>query len=249
MSGRLKGKRALVTGASRGIGRGIALALARAGADVAVGFRREEEAAREVVNEVEQAGGRACALRADVRDYASVCQMVEQARDTLGGLDVVVANAGVASRFEPVHEVEPSYWERVLAIDVGGVFYTLRAALPFLREQGGGLLLAVSSVAADACPIGSGPYAAAKAAVNALCKVVARENAPAGVRCNVISPGLIETEMAEKMLRVHGPDLVRGIPLGRMGTPDEVGKLAAYLASDDAAWITGQVFRIDGGQT
>jgi 3-oxoacyl-[acyl-carrier protein] reductase len=248
MAGRLQGKRALVTGASRGIGRGIALAFADAGADVALGYRREKEAAEAAVKEIESKGRRACALAADVRDYDAVRAMVEGARDTLGGLDVVVANAGVPTRFQPLHEVEVGYWKRVTDIDLDGVFHTLHAALPILREQRSGVILTISSVGADFCGAGGGPYVASKAAVNALTKVVARENASLGVRANVIAPGLIETDIATGMLEVHGEGLLKSIPLGRIGKPREIGELAVYLASDDASWITGKIFRIDGGQ-
>jgi NAD(P)-dependent dehydrogenase (short-subunit alcohol dehydrogenase family) len=154
----------------------------------------------------------------------------------------------VATRFEPLHEVDPGYFDRVIQIDLYGVFHTLHAAIPLLREQGGGVLLTVSSIAADACGANGGPYVAAKAAVNAMTKVVARENARHGVRANVIAPGLVQTDIADGMKAFHGDAVERAIPLGRIGRPEEVGRLAAYLASDDASWITGKVFRIDGGQ-
>ena len=197
---------------------------------------------------IEARGRRGAAFAADVRDREAVRAMVEGARDALGGLDVVVANAGVPTRFEPFHEVDPGYFDRVMQIDLYGVFHTLHAALPILREQRSGVILTISSIAADACGANGGPYVAAKAAVNALSKVVARENARIGVRCNVISPGLIATDIADGMLEQHGDAIVKAIPLGRMGSVDEIGALAVYLASDDAAWITGQNFRIDGGQ-
>ncbi len=244
----LDGKRALVTGGSRGIGRGIALALAEAGADVVIGYRRDATAAESTCKQIEATGRRGFARAADVRDAAAVQAMVEGARDDLGGLDIVVANAGVATRFQPLHEVDPGYWDRVLGIDLNGVFHTLRSALPILRAQRGGVILTVSSIAADACGANGGPYVAAKAAVNALTKVAARENASLGIRCNVIAPGLIQTDIADGMLEAHGEAIVKGIPLGRMGTIDEIGSLAVYLASEQAAWITGKVFRIDGGQ-
>jgi 3-oxoacyl-[acyl-carrier protein] reductase len=245
---RLEGKRALVTGASRGIGRGIALAFAREGADVAIGYRRDAEASASCVGEIEALGRRACAHAADVRDAGAVAAMVEGARDTLGGLDIVVANAGVPTRFQPLEEVELTYWQRVLDIDLNGVFYTLRAAIPVLREGGGGAILTVSSIAADACNANSGPYVAAKAAVNALTTVAARENAKHLIRCNVIAPGLVATDLADGMVAAHGEAIVKRIPLRRMGSVDEIGQLAVYLASDDAMWVTGKVFRIDGGQ-
>lgn len=248
MGGRLDGRKALVTGGSRGIGRGIALAFAAAGADVAIGYRREQEAADATVKEIAARSRRGYAFAADVRDAEAVRGMVHAARDALGGLDVVVANAGVATRFQPLHEVEPSYWQRVLDIDLNGVFHTLHAALPILRAQRSGVILTISSIAADVQGANGAPYVAAKCAVNGITKVVARENADVNVRANVIAPGLIATEIADGLLAAHGEGIVKGIPLRRMGTPEECGELAVYLASDAASWITGKVFRIDGGQ-
>lgn len=244
----LAGKRALVTGASRGIGRAIAKAFAEAGADVAVGYRREAEAAEALVREIASLGRRAFSFAADVREYGAVKAMVEGAHAALGGLDVVVANAGVPTRFEPLHEVDVGYWRRVVSIDLDGVFHTLHAALPILRAQRSGAILTISSIAAEACGANGGPYVAAKAGVNALTKVVARENAKLGVRANVVAPGLIQTDIADGMLAQHGDVLLRAIPLGRIGTSEEVAKLCVYLASDAASWITGKVFHIDGGQ-
>ncbi len=244
--GKLEGKKALVTGASRGIGKGIALALAGAGADVAIGYRREQGAADAVVKEIERLGCRGAAFAADVREYDAVAAMGNGARDALGGLDIVVANAGVPTRFESTHEVDPGYWDRVIQIDLYGVFHTLHAALPHLRKQRDGVILTVSSVAADACGPKGAAYNAAKAGVNALTKTVSRENARRSIRCNVIAPGLIQTDIADGMQEFHG-DLEKTIPLGRIGTIEEVGALAVFLSSKDAEWITGKVFRIDGG--
>ena len=244
----LDGRRALVTGASRGIGRAIAIAFAEAGADVAIGYRRDVASAESAVKAVESHGRRAFAAAADVRDGAAVHAFVASARDALGGLDIVVANAGVPTRFEPLQQVDPGYWQRVIDIDLNGVFHTLHAALPILREQQSGVILTVSSVAADLAGPFGGPYVAAKAAVNALTRVVARENASAGIRANVIAPGLIATDIADGMVAFHGERLLEAIPLGRMGSAEEVARLAVYLASDDAAWVTGKIFRIDGGQ-
>jgi 3-oxoacyl-[acyl-carrier protein] reductase len=244
----LTGKRAFVTGGSRGIGRGIAVALAEAGADVAIGYRRDHAAAEAAVKQIEGAGARGLALAADVRDPDAVRESIQAVHADLRGLDIVVANAGVATRFQPLHEVDPGYWDRIIGIDLGGVFNTFHAALPILREQRSGVILSVSSIAADACGAFGGPYVAAKAGVNALTKVIARENASLGIRCNVIAPGLIETDIADGMVEEHGEAIVRSIPLARMGTIEEIGALAVYLSSDAAAWITGKVFRIDGGQ-
>ena len=248
MGGRLEGKKALITGGSRGIGAGMATAFAAAGADVAIGYRRDVAAADRVVKEIEAAGRKGAAFAADVRDQAAVQEMVGGANEALGGLDIVVANAGVPTRFEPLHKVDASYFDRVIQIDLYGVFYTLHAALPILREQRSGSIITISSIAADACGGNGGPYVAAKAAVNALTKVVARENAKRNVRANVLAPGLIDTDIADGMLEAHGEAIVNAIPLGRMGTPAEIADLAIYLASDESRWVTGKTFRIDGGQ-
>ena len=247
MAGALDGKRALVTGGSRGIGRSIALAFAEAGADVAIGYRRDAEAAAECVAAIEAAGQRAVAAVADVRELAAMQGLVADCTESLGGLDIVVANAGVPTRFEPLEAVDPGYWERVIDIDLNGVFHTLHAALPVLKAQESGVILTVSSAAADLCGANGGPYVAAKAGVNAITKMVARENASLGIRCNVIAPGLVDTKMGGDLLAFHGEQILKGIPLGRLGTPEEIAKLAVYLASEDAAWVTGKVFRIDGG--
>lgn len=244
----LEGRRALVTGGSRGIGRGIALAFAEAGADVAIGYRRDRAAAEATVKAIEARGRRALAHAADVRDAQAVGALVRSACEALGGLDIVVANAGVPTRFEPLEQVEPSYWQRVIDIDLNGVFYTLHAALPVLQEQGSGVILTVSSIAADVCAPNGGPYVAAKAAVNALTRMVARENAAKGIRCNVIAPGLVATDIADGMVSYHGDAIVKAIPMGRMGSVEEVANLAVFLASDEASWITGKVYRLDGGQ-
>jgi len=248
VTGKLEGRRTLVTGASRGIGRGIALAFADAGADVAIAYRREVAAAEEVVKAIEAKGRRAFAFAADIRDANAVAAMVSGARDALGGLDTVVANAGVPTRYEPIEAIELSYWQRVVDIDLNGVFYTLRAVIPILQAGDGGVILTVSSVGADMCGANGGAYVASKAAVNALTIMAARENARHNIRCNVIAPGLIATDMGDGLVSAHGEAIVKAIPMRRMGSPDEVGQLAVYLASDDAAWITGEVFRIDGGQ-
>jgi 3-oxoacyl-[acyl-carrier protein] reductase len=234
MEKKLAGRRALVTGGSRGIGRAIALAYAEAGADVAIGYRRDEPAARKTLAGIESHGVRGFARAADVRDAEAVQALVHGARDALGGLDIVVANAGVPTRFEPLHEVDAGYWQRVIDIDLNGVFHTLHAALPILREQEEGVILTISSIAADLCGANGGPYVAAKAAVNALTKVVARENAAKNIRCNVIAPGLIATDIADGMVAYHGDAIVKAIPLRRRTTsarPTPTARRSAPRAS------------------
>jgi 3-oxoacyl-[acyl-carrier protein] reductase len=245
--GRLDGKIALITGASRGIGRGIALEFARAGADVVVNYRRDETAARSTVQAIEALGRAAISLQADVAEWPQVQAMVDAALGRFGRLDIVVANSGVASRVQSVWDLDVEHWHKVIGINLHGVFYTCKATAKHLVDRRQGCILLISSIGADACgPLGA-PYYVAKAGVNALTKSLAKECAPAGVRVNCIAPGLIRTDMGERMIQFYGDALVNGIPLGRAGLPEDVGKAAVYLASDDASFVTGKILRVDGG--
>jgi 3-oxoacyl-[acyl-carrier protein] reductase len=244
--GKLDGRAALVTGGGRGIGRGIVLEFAREGADVAINYRRDRAAAEATAAEVRALGRRAAVLQADVSERDAVERMVGEAVAQLGGLDVVVANSGVASRLAPVAQVDPAEWRRVLATDLDGAFWTARAAIPHVVTRRG-VFLFVSSIGADMAAAGGAPYHVAKAGVNALTKVLAKEVAPAGVRVNCIAPGIVRSEMGERLLRAHGDAILATIPLGRAGEPADIGRAAVFLASADAGWITGKILRIDGG--
>ena len=244
--GRLDGKTALVTGGGRGIGRGIVLEFAREGADVAINYRRDRDAAERTAAEVRELGRRATVVQADVSDREAVKAMIVQAIDFLGRLDVAVANSGVASRLAPVAQTDPEEWRRVLATDLDGAFWTARAAIPHVVAQKG-VLLFISSIGADMAGGGGAPYHVAKAGVNTLTKVLAREVAPDGVRVNCIAPGVVRSEMGERLLRFYGEAVLQTIPLGRAGEPAEIGRAAVFLASGDGAWITGKILRVDGG--
>ena len=244
---RLANRTALVTGASRGIGRAIALELAREGANIAVNYRKQAEAAEETASAIRALGRRVAVLRADISDATACAGMVEQAEAALGPLDIVVANGGVASRPGPIAEMPVEEWHRVLATDLNGCFYTLRAAIGGMLARRRGVILTVSSIGADVCAPGGAPYYVSKAGVNALTRTLAKEVAGRGIRVNAIAPGLVMSDMGERMLKAVGEQLVAGIPLGRPGQPEEIAKLAAFLVSDDAAWITGKIYRIDGG--
>lgn len=245
--GKLDGQNALVTGGSRGIGRGIALELAREGANVVVNYRRDEQAAAETVAAIEALGRKAIAIGADVADWDAVAFLAERALAAFGHLDIVVANSGVASRVQPVWEMDVEHWHKVVGVNLHGVFYTCKATAKHLVERKKGSIILISSIGADTCAPFGAPYYVAKAGVNALTKSLAKECAPAGVRVNCIAPGLISTDMGDRLMKFYGDALLSGIPLGRAGRPDEIGKMAAYLASDDAAFITGKIIRIDGG--
>ena len=244
--GKLDGKTALVTGGGRGIGRGIVLEFAREGADVAINFRRDREAAEQTAAEARAFGRRALVVQADVGDREAVEQMVADSVAFLGALDIAVANSGVAARVATVAETDPAEWRRVLATDLDGPFWTARAAIPHVVARRGTMLF-ISSIGADMAGPGGAPYYVAKAGVNSLMKVLAKEVAHAGVRVNAIAPGVVRSDMGERLLRFHGEVILQTIPLGRAGEPAEIGRAAVFLASDDASWITGKVLRIDGG--
>ena len=235
--GRLAGKVALVTGGGRGIGRGIALELAREGADLAINYRRDRDSAEATAREIQALGRQADVVAADVADHEAVAAMVAHVIGRFGRIDVAIANSGVASRLSSVADLEPAEWRRVMSTDLDGAFYTARAVAPHLVASKGALVF-ISSIGADAAAAGGAPYHCAKAGVNTLSKVLAKELAPKGVRVNVIAPGLVRSDMGNRLLKVFGDDLIKGIPLGRA---------AAFLASDDASWITGKILRIDGG--
>jgi 3-oxoacyl-[acyl-carrier protein] reductase len=245
--GKLDGKIALVTGSSRGIGRGIALAFAQEGADVVINYRRDAAAAEATVRSIDALGRQAVAIQADVADWAQVQTLAERALKTFGHLDIVVANSGIASRVAPVWEFDVDHWHKVINTNLHGVFYTCRATAGHLVERRSGNIILISSIGADACAPMGAPYYAAKAAVNALTKCLAKECAPAGVRVNCIAPGLILSDMGERMVKFYGDALINSIPLGRGGQPEDVGRAAVFLASDDASFITGKILRVDGG--
>ncbi|HXJ34961.1 MAG TPA: glucose 1-dehydrogenase [Candidatus Eisenbacteria bacterium] len=244
--GRLDGKTALVTGGGRGIGRGIVLEFAREGADVAINYRRDKDAAETTVRDVQGLGRRAIAVRGDVSQWDQVSAMVAEAVGFLGGLDIAVANSGVASRFQTVADLDPGEWKRVTSTDLDGAFYTAKAVIPHVVARKG-VVLFISSVGADMAAARGAPYHSSKAAVNALARVLAKEVASAGVRVNCIAPGLVRSDMGNKLIGFFGEGLVQTIPLGRAGEPVDIGRAAVFLASDDGGWITGKILRVDGG--
>ena len=245
--GKLDGKIALITGASRGIGRGIALALARAGAAVAVNYRRDAAAADATVHAIEELGSSAIAVQADVGEWPAVERMVDATLRHFGQIDIVVANSGIASRVTPLWNLDVEHWHKVINVNLHGVFYTCRATVGHLIERKRGNVILISSIGADVCgPMGA-PYYVAKAGVNALTKSLAKECAPAGVRVNCIAPGLVATDMGDRMMKFYGDALLSSIPLGRAGQPEDIGNAALYLASDDSSFVTGKILRVDGG--
>lgn len=244
---KLSNRIALVTGASRGIGRAIAVEFAREGADVAVNYRKQAAAAEETAAAIRGLGRRTVVIQGDIGDAEACRRMVADAEQALGPLDIAVANGGVASRPGMIADLPVEEWHRVLATDLHGCFYTVKAVIDGMLARGRGVILTISSVGADVCAPGGAPYYVSKAGVNALTRTLANEVASRGIRVNAIAPGVVLSDMGERMVKAVGPQLVTRIPLGRAGQPEEIAKLAAFLASDDAAWITGKIYRIDGG--
>ncbi|MDZ4179038.1 MAG: 3-oxoacyl-[acyl-carrier-protein] reductase [Coriobacteriia bacterium] len=244
----LTGRVALVTGASRGIGAAIATMLAERGATVAVNYAGSEQAAADVVASIAAAGGVAMAFRADVSDATESVGLVEQTIAELGGLDIIVNNAGI-TRDGLIVRMSDEDWDDVIRINLTGVFNVTRAATRHLMKQRSGSIVNVTSVVALVGNAGQANYVAAKAGVIGLTKSVARELAPRGVRANAVAPGFIETDMTAELSETIREHARKGIALGAFGAPEDVASAVTFLASDEARYITGQVLAVDGGMT
>jgi 3-oxoacyl-[acyl-carrier protein] reductase len=244
----LSGKIALVTGASRGIGAAVAKKLASCGAAVAVNYAGSCDAAQAVVDSIEAAGGKAISLQADVSDANAANGLVEVTIAELGGLDIVVNNAGI-TRDGLLMRMSDADWSAVIDTNLTGVFNVTRAATRHLMKQRSGSIVNVTSVVGILGNAGQANYSAAKAGVIGLTKAVARELASRGVRVNAVAPGFIETDMTAKLSDAIRAATVESIAMGAFGQPEDVANAIAFLASDEASYITGQTLAIDGGMT
>jgi 3-oxoacyl-[acyl-carrier protein] reductase len=244
----LGGKSALVTGGSRGIGRAISLLFGRLGARVAVNYARDEAAALETVAEVRQAGGEAFAARADVSDPAQADRLVQETVSHFGSLDVLVANHGIWKRAS-IDAMSPGQWDETLRVNLGGVYAVVHHAARHMVPRRAGTMVLIASTAGQRGEAHHSHYAATKGAVLAFTKSIAAELAPHGIRVNAVAPGWVLTDMTRAVLEdpVQAAAALRPIPLGRPGTPEEIAGPVAFLASDLASFLYGEVLAVNGG--
>jgi 3-oxoacyl-[acyl-carrier protein] reductase len=244
----LAGRVAVLTGASRGIGRAVAIALAAQGAKVIVNFQKNEAAASEAVAAIASAGGDAVAVRFDVADVAAVESAMKEVVARCGGIHILVNNAGVAVNGLTLGGKDADF-RRAVDVNLGGTFNCTRAALrSLMRAPGGGRIINIASIIGEGGSAGQGFYAAAKAGIIGFTKSWAREYASRGLTVNAVSPGVIATDMTDaEMPETRKAEVLGTIPLGRFGAPDDVAHTVAFLAGPKAAYITGQVVRVNGG--
>jgi 3-oxoacyl-[acyl-carrier protein] reductase len=242
----LEGKVALVTGGSRGIGRAIALELAERGADVGINYAGNEAAAAQVVKEVENMGRKALAIQADVSNPSAVDEMFKKVLDVFGRIDILVNNAGI-TRDNLLMRMKEEDWDQVIDINLKGAFLCTKAVLRQMMRQKAGRIINITSISSVAGTAGQANYASSKAGLIALTKTTAREVASRGITVNAVAPGFIQTEMTDVLGEEYKQQLLEQIPLGRIGDPKDVARLVGFLASDDAAYITGQTIHVNGG--
>ena len=244
----LEGKIALVTGASRGIGRQIALALAAQGATVVVNYNGSAAKAEEVVNEITAAGGKAEAIQCNVADFDKCAGLMTGILKQYGRLDILVNNAGI-TRDNLLMKMSEEEFDAVIDINLKGTFNCIKHVSRQMLKQRGGRIINISSVSGVMGNAGQANYCASKAGIIGLTKAVARELGSRGITVNAIAPGFIDTDMTAALAETAKNAALGSIPMGRMGTPENVAKAVAFLADEDAGYITGQVLAVDGGMS
>jgi len=242
----LTGRAALVTGGSRGIGRAIVLRLARQGADVAFSYRGNASAAASAVLEVQALGRRALAIQADAKSAEGAEAMVKATLEAFGKIDILVNNAGI-TRDNLIMRMGGDEWTDVIDTNLSGAFYALKAVTRPMLKARGGRIINITSVSGQAGQTGQANYSAAKAGLIGLTKAAARELASRGITVNAVAPGFVLTELTQDLPDALKAQITERTPLGRFGTTDEIANAVAFLASDEAAYITGQVLAVDGG--
>ena len=243
---KLEGRKAVVTGASRGIGRAIAIGLAQEGADVAVNYATREAQADDVVREIEKLGQRALAVRADVSDFPDTFRMAQEVLAAFGHVDILVNNAGINSDKTFV-KMDHASWRKVLAINLDGVFNCTKVFVDSMLARGYGRIVNITSVIGQIGNFGQANYAASKAGVTAMTKSLAKELASKGITVNAVAPGFIETEMVEAIPEKARQRLLDLVPLKRFGKSEEVARAVIYLVSSDGEYITGEELSMNGG--
>jgi 3-oxoacyl-[acyl-carrier protein] reductase len=242
----LEGRSALVTGGSRGIGRAIVERLAEEGCDVAVNYERSRDKAEAVAGRARELGRRAMTVQADVADASAVDAMRDKVLGQLGRVDILVNNAGIHQHLKS-WELPTEDWERVIAVNLTGAYLVSRAFAPHMLGRGSGRIVNISSIVAMSGTDHEAHYAASKAGMHGLTKSLALELGPHGVMVNAIAPGHITTDMTATATEEEVRDTLRLVPLGRLGAPGEIASVVAFLASDEASYITGQVIHVNGG--
>jgi len=244
----LKDKTVIISGATRGIGRAIAIELAREGTSISFNFLKNNKDAEDLEKEIKYLGANVKSFQVDIRDYDAVKSWVDNTKELFGGIDIVVNNAGII-KDKALALMELNDWYEVINTNLDGTFNLTRAAIITFIKQRSGVILNITSVSGIVGMPGQTNYAASKGGIIGFTKSLAKEVASYNIRVNAVAPGFIETDMLKNLKEEHKSQIIKQIPLGRLGRPEEVAKVAKFLVSDQASYITGQTIIIDGGMS